>query len=291
MASDHMVQGDLIPIPLLRAVGYQHQCHTIVHFTNGNPDLGRKVFQPEYQQLAEKLAKGAVQTFIRYRTHLRPDTGTAQMLPDRELQNWMREQVDWRRHEALKVFPMFKGLSLVSNPREEQDVVALFHELAACGVLRGYNFLSATCNDRYDALFELNYEDEAIYFDGDQQPLGVSREIPIPFQSATEVLEFKYDLDGLARDFDKQVKFPNHIGLAVCWKVTVESMAKLELRPLLVDSAGDIRQHYGATHTAYLVGNEQPAFEVVVLQDLVIFLADRPSEVARQKTLYLDTST
>jgi hypothetical protein len=185
---------------------------------------------------------------------------------------------------------MFKSLSLVSNPREEQDVVALFHELAACGVLKGYNFLSATCNDRYDALIELNYEDETLHFDPQQQPLGVSREIPVPFQSATKVLEYKYDLDGLARDFDKQVKFPNHIGLAVCWKVTAESMAKLELRPLLVDSSGEIRQHYGATHVAYLVGNEQPAFEVVVLQDLVNFLADGPSEIARQKARYLDPS-
>ncbi len=47
MACDFMAQGDLSVIPLTSAIGYQANSHIIVHFTDGNPDMGRKVFQPD----------------------------------------------------------------------------------------------------------------------------------------------------------------------------------------------------------------------------------------------------
>ena len=40
MASDFMPQGDLLPIPLKRYIGYQRNTHVIVHFMQGTPDLG-----------------------------------------------------------------------------------------------------------------------------------------------------------------------------------------------------------------------------------------------------------
>jgi len=98
-------------------------------------------------------------------------------------------------------------------------------------------------------------------------------------------LEYKCDLDGLARDFDKQLNSSKHIGLAILWKVSGEAMSRTELRWLLIGRSGEVRQHYGATHLAYLTGSEEPAFEVIVLEDLVRFLADRNDEVARQKAL------
>ena len=39
-----------------------------------------------------------------------------------------------------------------------------------------------------------------------------------PFHSEPRVLEYKYDLDALVREFDSEVKFPKHIDLVVCWK-------------------------------------------------------------------------
>ena len=44
LASDGMVQGDLSVIPLTSTIGYQANSHVIVHFTDGDPDMGRKVF-------------------------------------------------------------------------------------------------------------------------------------------------------------------------------------------------------------------------------------------------------
>ena len=286
MASDHMVQGDLIQIPLRRTTGYQHQCHVLVHFTNGNPDLGRKTFQPEYQAVAEKISVQVVQAFVKFRSHLRPDTGTAQLVPDRELQNWIREQDDWQRREPLRISAAFPGISISSNPREEQDVIALFHELIGCSVIKGYRFLSATSSDRYDALYELSYPDDSFYFDQERTPLGVSPHIGQGFRSAIQVLEYKCDLDSLSRDFELHIKYLDHVRLAVCWKCCGENSAKIELRSLLIDGCGETRQHFAATHKAYSIGSDNPAFEVIILEDLVNFLADPAREVARQKTLY-----
>ncbi len=46
LANNNMPQGELITIPLTRSIGHQNQAHVIVHFQGGEPDLGRKGFQP-----------------------------------------------------------------------------------------------------------------------------------------------------------------------------------------------------------------------------------------------------
>jgi hypothetical protein len=54
-------------IPLSRTQGYASNAHVIVHFTDENPDLGRKTFQPELTDLGEKLSARAVAAFLKYR--------------------------------------------------------------------------------------------------------------------------------------------------------------------------------------------------------------------------------
>ncbi len=49
LACDSMVQGDPFVIPLTSTIGYQANAHIIVHFTEGNPDMGRKVFRSRPQ--------------------------------------------------------------------------------------------------------------------------------------------------------------------------------------------------------------------------------------------------
>lgn len=153
MASDFMVQGDLSIIPLTSTIGYQANSHVIVHFTDGNPDMGRKVFQPELKELADDLAVRAVNTFKRFLQHLKPDTGPNVMTPEKELHEWKKRQEAFRDHNPLSFAKDSERLSLVSVPQQEQDVIALFHELVGTGVLRGYRFFGTSQNDRYDSLF------------------------------------------------------------------------------------------------------------------------------------------
>lgn len=61
LATKHMPQGSLIPIPLTGNIGFQQITHVVVHLENAEPDLGRKGFQPEHTALAETLARSAVQ--------------------------------------------------------------------------------------------------------------------------------------------------------------------------------------------------------------------------------------
>jgi hypothetical protein len=56
-----------------------------------------------------------------------------------------------------------------------------------------------------------------------------------------------------------------------------------------VGDEGSSRQIFGATHQAFSAGSsEQPAFELLILEDLMSWLQDAPGEEARQKLRYKD---
>jgi hypothetical protein len=101
------------------------------------------------------------------------------------------------------------------------------------------------------------------------------------------VLEYKYDFDALLRDFEKSIKFPEHINLVVCWAAGGAYRKLLTLKSLLIDDGGTSRVIFGSTHSAYLVGQyAKPVFEVVILEDLYRFLLNPIEEAARQRLKY-----
>jgi hypothetical protein len=180
LASDFMIQGDLSIIPLTSTIGYQANCHVIVHFTDGNPDMGRKVFQPELKDLADTLAVRAVTVFKRFLQHFKPDTGDQTITPNKELHDWKRYQESHRDRSPLAFVQEAIRVALVSTPQQEQDVIALFHELIGAKVLQGFRFFGTSQSDRYDSLFFMEYlSDEALY-DAKNNRLGVSRSHQVP---------------------------------------------------------------------------------------------------------------
>ena len=92
LACDGMVQGDPLVIPLTSTIGYQANAHVIVHLTEGNPDMGRKVFQPELKRMAEKLAVRTVAVFKRHLQHRRPDAGPPSISASKALHEWKKSQ-------------------------------------------------------------------------------------------------------------------------------------------------------------------------------------------------------
>jgi hypothetical protein len=286
LASDNMVQGELAVIPLTSAIGYQANAHIIVHFEDGSPDMGRKVFQPELTKLGEVLAVRAVTIFRRFLQYLRPDSGAQSITPDRELYEWKKEQEEFRDENPLALTLDGHQLSLLSFPRQEQDVIGLFFELIGCGVLRGYNFFGTSMSDRYDSMFMMDYDPkEAIYFDSQNQRLGIDREFPIG-KTEPKILEFKYSLDGLIANLEKEEKFTKHIDLVVCWTAGKAYKQRFLLESLLVGDEGSTRQIFGSSHKAYPDDSNVPAFEILVLEDLVEWFKDPASEEARQKQKY-----
>jgi hypothetical protein len=241
MASDFMAQGDLSIIPLTSTIGYQANSHIVVHFTDGNPDMGRKVFQPELKQLAEILAVRCVTIFKRYLAHLKADTGAQVIAPDKQLYDWKKDQEKYRDKNAL-VFKTDQGhVTLLSKPQQEQDVIALFHQLVGLGVIRGIEFFATSQSDRYDSLYQLNYTDNSFQYHKVKTPLGVNGAWGFPHSSEPRVLEYKFDLDALIRDFSSEVKYAQHVNFAVCWRAEKQFREKYYLSSLLVGDEGSSR--------------------------------------------------
>jgi len=288
MASDNMVQGDLSVIPLTSAIGYQNNTHVIVHFDDGSPDMGRKVFQPELKVLAEALAIRAVTVFRRFLQYLRPDSGGEAIAPDRELYEWKKSQERFRDENPLSLALNSHKISLLSTPRQEQDVVGLFHELIGAGILKGFRFFGTSMSDRYDSLFMMDYlEGDKVQFQSETSRLGIDKNFPLG-QTEPKVLEYKFDLDGLIADIEKEEKFIKHIDLVVCWTAGQAYKQKFTLDPLLVGDEGSARQIFGSTHKAYTDASSAPIFEVLVLEDLIQWFQDPQVEEARQKQAYRD---
>jgi hypothetical protein len=102
IASDYMIQGDPMVIPLTSTIGYQAATHCIVHFNDGNPDMGRKAFQPELKALAEDLSRQVVNIFKRYLYLMREDTGAASVADETDTYNWLedRKNIGLRTHSS-----------------------------------------------------------------------------------------------------------------------------------------------------------------------------------------------
>jgi len=286
LASDSMVQGDLSVIPLTSAIGYQANSHIIVHFVDGNPDMGRKTFQPELKDLAEDLSVRAVTIMRRYLQHLKPDAGPGIVAPAKELHEWKKRQEQYRDQHPLTFSFLQREIALASIPQQEQDVVALFHELVGVGLIRGLRFFSTTFNDTYDSLFFCEYHDESFRFERKKNPLGVSADFLPKYQSEPKVLEYKYDFDTLVSDFEKETKYAKHVDLAVCWRAGNAYKKKFYLQSLLVGDEGSTREIYGATHAVLEDGGGGVRFSVLILEDLLNFVRDPVAEEARQKTVY-----
>lgn len=289
MASDFMVQGDLSVIPLTSAIGYQANAHCIVHFRDGNPDMGRKVFQPELKELAEGLAVRAVTVMRRYQGFLKPDVGNVNVSSGRKLHDWKKNQEDYRDKNPLSFQHGGREICVLSAPQQEQDVIALYHELVGLGVVKGVKFFSTSQHETYDSLVLLQYGALDEFAFSAKNLLGVSRDMLPNYLSEPLVLEYKHDLDDLIADFESEAKFDTQINFAVCWTAGTRHKERLYLRPLLVGVEGSNRTVFAATHQAFSVGGgQQPAFEVVILRDLLSFLSDPKKEEARQKSVYSD---
>ena len=282
LASDYMPQGDLSVIPLTSTIGYQNNTHLVIHLTDGNPDMGRKVFQPEIKTLSDEISRRAVDIFKQYLALMREDTGAPTMSSARDLRDYIATQESHRDKHPFALKRNSASVAIQSTPQSEQDVIALFHELVGMGLIRGYGFWSTSESERYDSIFVTNYEDDICIY-RDDQSLGVSsnceRRESVPY-----VLEYKYDSDALVDDVAKEKKYVADVDLLVCWSLGQRMMQEFTVSPLLVGDEGSVRQFFGATHALYQ--SREKRMEVICLKDLISFMHDPESEVARQRQLY-----
>lgn len=287
LATDGMPQGELITIPLTRYIGYQRQTLIIVHFKNGDPDMGRKTFQPELKALAEKIAVRATNVFISYIDYLRPDEGEDRSIfGDDEQWNWMQSIIKWRDKNQLHYGSIHPNFTYLCMPKEEQDVIAIYHQLVGAGIIKGMYFYRTAYNDRYDGLYEYRYSDKGFIYNSENL-LGVREEMPIPANSKPLVLEYKLDFESIIHDLDKESKQYEHLDLVICWRASGQYNDDFLLKSLLIGEEGNSRKNFGATHIAFLSAQySSKKVEVIILEELLNYLIDPESEVLNQKRKY-----
>jgi hypothetical protein len=294
LANNGMPQGELITIPLNKAIGHQNQTHVIVHFDGADPDLGRKGFQPELKDLAERISVAIVRQLSARRDILKTDSG-AQSNIDQEIKvhEWLKNQEAHEKTNPLQLisqnfFLPTKKISILSTPQSEQDVIVLFNQLVAGGVIRGIRLLSTTQVMQYDGIFRYVAEDPLsdLVFDQEKNPLGVLEEQLVkPYQTPPKILEYKFSLDGLVREFESEVKNQNDISLAIFWDFGAEHLKEYNVTSYLDFENVHQRPHHGITHC---LASSHTKFDAICLKELIDLLNDPAESQTYQKDTYGD---
>ena len=283
LATNAMPQGDLFQIPLTRNIGYQNVAHVLIHFDGAEPDLGRKGFQPELQDLAKKLSVAVVNVFLNWRRHLRGDTGAPpDITSGREIHDWIREQEEFERTHPLvlrrkEYFLPTTEPSLSSEPQNEQDVIALFNQFLAGGVIRGIRLLSTSQHNQYDGIFRFVLMPPFVHhgFDRETNPLGIdSSQAKRSVVSEPRILEYKFGMDGLVEELEKGEKTEKDIRLLIAWSMGGTWRTRYSVTPLLLLENVHHRDFHGVTHLVRNALTGDVVFPAIILKELVDYLND-----------------
>lgn len=297
IATRHMPQGPLLEIPLNRMLGFQNITHIIAHI-DAEPDLGRKGFQPEHVELVKTLAQRFVEQLgMKYRWHLlRRRDSTVSVVKELRLQKWIDEQ---RAHEEEypliirnpEVFAPLTYLPTRSEPQVEQDVVALFNQMLAAGIIRGIHLLSSSQFEQYDGLYRriLDVPYATYVYDADTNPLGVMRDSMSsneePFESKIKILEYKYSLDALIEELSQQDKDAKSLDLVVAWERGSAWRDSYSITSYLIADNVRHRAFHGYTHQFNEMMSGSLVFNAIILKDLISYLNDPSAEERRQASL------
>ena len=188
--------------------------------------------------------------------------------------------------KSEKFFLPTKKISVTCVPQTEQDVVVLFNQLIAGGVIRGIRLLSTSQSSQYDGVFRFVADEplENLVFDEDRNPLGVYPEgLTKTYRTQPKVLEYKFNLDGLIREFESGYKHENDVDLVIFWEMGEEYQKEYDILSYLDFDLTHRRPHHGLTHRLTSANSH---FEVVCLKELFEILNDSEKAQLFQKEQY-----
>ncbi|CDI04624.1 hypothetical protein BN873_p20004 [Candidatus Competibacter denitrificans Run_A_D11] len=286
MAANNMPQGETIQVPLSRNRGRENQLHFLFHFQNYTPDLGRKGFHRELTDFAKEIARKITENHLsQVRSRLKANTGVApDLLREKQVSDWKQEMLQHETTSPLVItnenfFLPTKSVSITSIPTREQDVIALFHQLVAGGVIRGIKIMSTNERLTYDSLYKIAFDlevDKYVYH-ADRNPLGITMEVANQLHGMItdpRVLEFKFCLDGLVEDIESGDKNIKDIDLAVVWCTGKSYKERYGINSLLTSENLDQRQYHGLTHTLCDMESGHRLIDLIVLEEMIQYLTD-----------------
>jgi Histidine kinase-, DNA gyrase B-, and HSP90-like ATPase len=298
LAANNMPQGEPIIIPLNRNIGRQNQLHFLFHFEKYSPDLGRKGFIRELSDFAKNVAKNFTENHLaKYRSLLKSNTGVA---PDlvRELQigEWKKEMLAHESSQPLVLeskhfFKPTERVSITSEPTREQDVIALFNQLVAGGVIRGISVMSTNERFTYDGLYKISFDLAADIYEYHQElnPLGVSNAVAEALSGKItdpRVLEYKFSLDGFIEDLESQEKNINDVDLCIVWNTGSMYIERYGITSILIPENADQRQYHGVTHMLTDLESGARHCDLIVLSELIQSLNDPTVAAEFQRSKY-----
>lgn len=288
LAANNMPQGELIQIPLTKNIGRQKQANIVVHFDNCSADLGRKGFKKEITDLGKEISRKLMDgPLMKVRFCFKANSGAA---PDlrREtiLAEWKAEMSKHEQEYPLVLenpnfFDPVKKISITSMPTREQDVIALFNQLIAGGVIRGIKIMSTNERMTYDSLYKIIITNRSNLqlFDCEINPLGIVDDVfeemladREEFVSEPKVLEYKYSLDGLIEDIESGIKNTSDINLVVAWEAGDRYKDNYNIESLLISGNEIIRQYHGITHRLHSINANERVCDLILLKDLILYL-------------------
>lgn len=290
LAANNMPQGELIQIPLTKNIGRQKQANIVVHFDNCSADLGRKGFKKEITDLGKEISRKIMDgPLMKVRFCFKANTGAS---PDLRRETILAEwKAEMSKHEQdyplvlenPNFFDPVKKISITSMPTREQDVIALFNQLIAGGVIRGIKIMSTNERMTYDSLYKILITNKSNLqlFDLEINPLGIAEDVFAEmlkdreeFVSEPKVLEYKYSLDGLIEDIDSGIKNTNDINLVVAWEAGESYKDNFYIESLLIDGNEIMRQYHGLTHRLHSASTNEYVCDLILLKDLILYLND-----------------
>lgn len=298
LAANNMPQGDVIQIPLTRNIGRQNQIHFLVHFDGYSPDLGRKGFHRELTDFAKEVSRKLTDTVLsKVKNRLKANTGVApDLLREQQIAGWKQAMLDHEQTSPLVLqsphfFLPVERISITSVPTREQDVIALFNQLIAGGVVRGIRVMSTNERSTYDGMFRVSFDlslDKYVY-NPVANPLGLEASNAaqlLGVVSLPKILEYKFSLDGLVEDVDAGDKNVKDIDLCVVWETGSDYVGRFGITSLLVPENADQRQYHGVTHILTDAESGSRVMDLIVLSELISCLNDAPAGVAEQQAKY-----
>lgn len=298
LAANNMPQGETMQVPLTRSIGRQNQVHFLIHFDNYTPDLGRKGFHRELSDFSKSVARKITENYLsKLRITLKANTGVApDLMRELKISEWKREMQNHEKEEPLLLksphfFIPVERISMTSAPTREQDVIALFHQLIAGGVIRGINVMSTNERFTYDGLFRIAFDldPEKYAYDAEMNPLGVPLELAQGLKGKItdpRVLEYKFCLDGLVEDIDNQDKSIKDIDLCVAWSTGDVYKERYGITSLLLPENADQRQYHGVTHVLSDLDSDGKLCDLIILSELIDHLNDPEPSADRQRKKY-----
>ena len=275
-ATSTMPCGETVPIHLTYATGNADRAFVIVDLDSAQPDQGRKTFQSDIVEIAQKISEALIKEFVvEYRQLLVPRSrphGPTEAEQVNAL-NSILKMAENKKDLAIQ------GLGIAKEPTEEQEVVALFHALIATERLKGYHILAAHgSSQKYDGVFryEITKDQNNLY---PYEKLGLP-EISFGSNSSVifppSIIEYKAQLSGLISDFGEERKKFSEIRLVVAWdkgdQKAFESGSTYELDK--ADRQTNEVQFYGETHILRNT-NSTDIIHVILLADVLDTLSNQ----------------